>query len=148
MRPLARPLSHIASVRHSSGRRAVGSLEGGLTDKQRAFVAEYLVDFNATQAAIRAGYSENSAAAIGYENLRKPDIARALTTALLARAERLEVTEDVIVAGLLKEAMSAGSDAARVSAWTQLGKYKAMFTDRMEHSGDLPAILVERSGDE
>lgn len=46
-----------------------------LTNKQRVFVAEYVVDFNATRAAIAAGYSENSAANIGYENVRKPDIA-------------------------------------------------------------------------
>ena len=46
-----------------------------LTHKQRLFVNEYLIDFNATQAAIRAGYSEKSAAIIGWENLRKPNIA-------------------------------------------------------------------------
>lgn len=45
-----------------------------LTNKQSAFVSEYLIDFNATQAAIRAGYSENTARAIGHENLTKPDI--------------------------------------------------------------------------
>ncbi len=45
-----------------------------LTNKQRAFITEYLKDFNATQAAIRAGYSERSAADIGHENLRKPKI--------------------------------------------------------------------------
>lgn len=44
------------------------------TDKQRRFIEEYLVDFNATQAAIRAGYSENTAYSIGQENLKKPDI--------------------------------------------------------------------------
>jgi len=42
-----------------------------LTAKQQSFIAEYLVDLNATQAAIRAGYSENTAAAIGSENLTK-----------------------------------------------------------------------------
>lgn len=46
-----------------------------LSHKQRAFIDEYLIDFNATQAAIRAGYSEKSARAIGHENLTKPDIA-------------------------------------------------------------------------
>jgi phage terminase small subunit len=49
-----------------------------LTDKQARFVSEYLVDLNATQAAIRAGYSEKTATAIGCENLRKPDIAAAI----------------------------------------------------------------------
>lgn len=46
-----------------------------LSRKQRAFVDEYLHDFNATQAAIRAGYSEKTARSIGHENLTKPDIA-------------------------------------------------------------------------
>lgn len=45
-----------------------------LTAKQRRFVEEYCVDFNATQAAIRAGYSETTASEIGWENLRKPQI--------------------------------------------------------------------------
>lgn len=46
-----------------------------LTPKQERFCHEYLVDFNATQAAIRSGYSEDSAGSIGHENLNKPEIA-------------------------------------------------------------------------
>ena len=46
----------------------------GLTDKQKIFVYEYLIDFNATQAAIRAGYSKDTAGAIGAENLKKAQI--------------------------------------------------------------------------
>ena len=49
-----------------------------LTRKQRAFIDEYLIDFNATQAAIRAGYSERTAYSIGWENLRKPEIQEAI----------------------------------------------------------------------
>jgi phage terminase small subunit len=45
-----------------------------LTDKQEMFCREYLIDLNATQAAIRAGYSEKTARALGCENLTKPDI--------------------------------------------------------------------------
>ncbi|HGN6738866.1 TPA: terminase small subunit, partial [Pseudomonas aeruginosa] len=48
-----------------------------LTAKQRRFVAEYLLDLNATQAAIRAGYSKNRASEIGYQLLQKPDITSA-----------------------------------------------------------------------
>ena len=51
-----------------------------LTAKQARFVEEYLIDLNATQAAIRAGYSEKTAAAVGHENLRKPKIAESLTS--------------------------------------------------------------------
>lgn len=49
-----------------------------LNAKQQRFVEEYVIDFNATQAAIRAGYSEDSAGDIGYENLRKPEIVKAV----------------------------------------------------------------------
>ena len=45
-----------------------------LTDKQRRFCEEYVVDWNATQAAIRAGYSEKTAKETGYENLTKPHV--------------------------------------------------------------------------
>lgn len=45
-----------------------------LTDKQERFIQEYMIDFNATQSAIRAGYSAKTAYSIGEENLRKPEI--------------------------------------------------------------------------
>lgn len=57
-----------------------------LTPKQQLFVAEYIKDLNATQAAIRAGYSEDSAHSIGSENLRKPEIAEAIELAMDERA--------------------------------------------------------------
>jgi phage terminase small subunit len=49
-----------------------------MTDKQKRFCEEYLRDFNLTQAAIRAGYSKDTAYAIGWENLRKPEIKAAI----------------------------------------------------------------------
>ena len=49
-----------------------------LTAKQARFVSEYIIDFNATQAAVRAGYSEKTAYSIGTENLRKPEIEKAI----------------------------------------------------------------------
>lgn len=56
-----------------------------LTRKQQKFVDEYLVDLNGTQAAIRAGYSTDTACAIASENLRKPYIAAAIDAAMAAR---------------------------------------------------------------
>ena len=47
-----------------------------LTPKQQRFVEEYLIDLNATQAAIRASYSEKTAYSVGHENLKKPEIQR------------------------------------------------------------------------
>ena len=53
-----------------------------MTAKQQLFVDEYLIDLNATQAALRAGYSEKTARSIGAENLSKPDIEKAIADAL------------------------------------------------------------------
>jgi len=55
--------------------------ERKLISKERLFVAEYLKDLNATQEAIRAGYSKKTAYIIGHENLRKPKIQKALSEA-------------------------------------------------------------------
>jgi phage terminase small subunit len=68
-----------------------------LTDKQQRFVEEYLIDLNATQAAIRAGYSEESARSIGSENLTKPDIQEAISDARARLTEAAQVTQERIV---------------------------------------------------
>lgn len=73
-----------------------------LTSKQDRFVQEYLVDLNATQAAIRAGYSKKTAAAIGAENLTKPKIAEAVQNAMAERAKRTEITADKVLQELAK----------------------------------------------
>ena len=91
---------------------------------------EYTKCLNATEAAKRAGYSERSAAEIGYENLRKPKIATAIEAAMTELYSGDDLTQDVVVAGLLKEASYALPDGARVTAWSWLGRYFAMFTDK------------------
>lgn len=68
-----------------------------LTDLQRKFVKEYLIDLNATQAAIRAGYSEKTAYSIGQENLKKPQISAAIQAAINKRAEKTEITADKVL---------------------------------------------------
>lgn len=73
-----------------------------LTPKQERFVEEYLVDLNATQAAIRAGYSERTAGATGHENLRKPEIAAAIQRAQEERSKRTEVTADRVLQELAR----------------------------------------------
>lgn len=65
-----------------------------LTTKQRRFVDEYLVDHNATQAAIRAGYSAKTASETAYENIRKPQIEIAIQEALQKQQARTEITAD------------------------------------------------------
>ena len=73
-----------------------------LTEKQRRFVAEYLVDLNATQAAIRAGYSSKTAHSVGHENLRKPEISAAVQEAMKAREQRTEITQDRVLQELAR----------------------------------------------
>lgn len=73
-----------------------------LTAKQQTFVNEYIVDLNATQAAIRAGYSEETASSIGSENLGKPEISDAIQVALDLRADRTRITADRVLVEVAK----------------------------------------------
>lgn len=68
-----------------------------LTPKQERFVAEYLIDMNASQAAVRAGYSARTAGALGFENLKKPEIAAAIQSAQKKRSARVEITQDRVL---------------------------------------------------
>ena len=68
-----------------------------LTDKQQRFVEEYLIDLNATQAAIRAGYSGDTAKEIGYENLTKPHVAEAIQAAMAERSKRTQIDADYVL---------------------------------------------------
>jgi len=77
-----------------------------LTAKQQRFVEEYLVDLNATQAAVRAGYSDRTAYSVGPENLKKPGIVAALTDARAKRSERTEITADRVLEEYAKIAFS------------------------------------------
>lgn len=69
----------------------------GLTDKQKRFCDEYLVDCNATQAAIRAGYSKKTAHAIGDENLRKPAIRACIDARMAEKESELIATQDEVL---------------------------------------------------
>ena len=66
-----------------------------LTGKQERFVQEYLIDLNASQAAIRAGYSKDTATQMGYENLTKPYIQDAVQKAKEVIAKRNEFSQDL-----------------------------------------------------
>ena len=68
-----------------------------LRHKQQRFVEEYLIDLNATQAAIRAGYSVHTARSIGQENLTKPAILTAIQAAQAKRSQRIEMTQDAVL---------------------------------------------------
>ncbi len=71
-----------------------------LTDKQENFAQEYIKDYNGTQAAIRAGYSKDTAAVIASENLRKPNIELRINTLREEIYKRNQVTIDEVISGL------------------------------------------------
>jgi phage terminase small subunit len=68
-----------------------------LTDKQKRFCEEYLIDLNATQAAIRAGYSQKTAHSIGAENLIKPEVQEHVALLQKERSERVQVSADWVL---------------------------------------------------
>lgn len=87
-----------------------------LTEKMIRFCNEYLIDLNATQAAIRAGYSENSARQIGDENLSKPDIQAYLEVRRKEIQTRLELSQDWVLKRL-KEISDRSMQAEPVLKW-------------------------------
>jgi phage terminase small subunit len=109
-----------------------------LTGKQTLFVSEYLVDLNATQAAIRAGYGVRSARVNAYRVLQKPEVAEAIRLAVEARAERLQLSsEDVLrsIVDIRGKAVTGGKLTQALRANELLGRHLKLFTDRVEHSG-------------
>lgn len=85
-----------------------------LTAKQRRFVDEYLVDLNATQAAIRAGYSAKTAGQIGERLLKKVEIQEATQQRMKDRSRRTEITQDRVLQELAKIGFS---DIRRAVSW-------------------------------
>lgn len=73
-----------------------------MNHRQRLFVQEYFIDLNATQAAIRAGYSKKTAGEIGYEILKKTEIQEALSEGFRERSERLGKDADWVVERLIE----------------------------------------------
>jgi phage terminase small subunit len=81
-------------------------MKNKLTPKQSIFVQEYLIDLNATQAAIRAGYSAKSACSMAFSMLRKHDIQTAIQVAMNKRSERTKITADNVLNEIAKMAFS------------------------------------------
>lgn len=86
-----------------------------LTKKQKLFVEEYLIDLNATQAAIRAGYSPQTAYSIGEENLKKPEIKNSIEKALAERSKRTGINADRVLTEIAKIAFMNPADAINFS---------------------------------
>ena len=134
-----------------------------LTPKQQRFVEEYLIDLNATQSAIRAGYSEKTASEQGSRMLGNVKVQAAIQEAQNKRTERTEITQDYVLSNIQKviercmqqEAVQArdgspllveGPDGdlaclfefkenGALKGLELLGKHLGMFKDKIEHTG-------------
>ena len=139
-----------------------------MTDKQNAFVTEYLKDMNLTQAAIRAGYSPKTAYSIGQRLMKNVEVSNAINSAMSERQQRTEITVDYVIDNLReivdrtmqkKPVIVKGeqlTDENGLGVWCfdaknaikaleLLGKHLNMFTDKIQANikSDMPTTLAE-----
>lgn len=110
----------------------------GLNNKQERFVAEYVIDLNATQAAIRAGYSAKTAEQQGHRLLRNAKVALAVDAARTKIAAKLDLTAERVLADIARIASKAENAAefhAALKGHELLGKHLKLFTEKHEHGG-------------
>ncbi|MGB4967049.1 MAG: terminase small subunit [Candidatus Saccharimonadales bacterium] len=118
--------------------------------KQARFVEEYLIDLNATQAAIRAGYSAKTAYAIGNKLLKETEIKETIAAEMQSRSERTGITADKVLAdieAIKADAMKAMADkdgnlamvnhGAALKACELQGRHLEMWSDKLKVSGEI-----------
>ena len=134
-----------------------------MTDKQKLFCKEYLVDLNATQAAIRAGYSEKTAYSQGQRLLKDVEIQEEIQKLMNKRSDKVEITAENVLNDILdirdlckENSVIEDSDGnlkvnrdavnSRIKANELLGKHLKLFTDKVEHSGEIkiPELTIVR----
>lgn len=143
-----------------------------LTARQRRFCDEYLIDLNATQAAIRAGYSEKNARNIASENLAKPNIKAYIDERMAEKESQLIATQDEVLKYLTSvlrgesqsteivvEGTGDGcseahtlkkepSEKDRLKAAELLGKRYGLYTDKIETDVDMELNINIDYGDD
>lgn len=111
------------------------------TDKQLRFINEYVVDCNATQAAIRAGYSQKTSYAIGQENLTKPEIKEAIAKKMEELSKKTEITKEYLV-DVLHTVIKKSSQAEPVMKGGEpTGEYKYDSSGVVKAVGELNKML-------
>lgn len=127
--------------------RAAGSK---LTDKQAAFVREYLVDCNATQAAIRAGYPARSAGQQGERLLKKDEIRELVDAAREKLVEKVETDAEWVLRRLKEEAndySEFATHSGRIRALELVGKINGAFEkDNSQKASPLDTLLKSLTG--
>ena len=117
-----------------------------MTEKQKLFCEEYLIDLNATQAALRAGYSEKTAYSIGNENLKKPETVVVTCKARKSHYDNKgkKVTDEA-EQPICVEIPTKVSDVNKAAE--MLGKYYALFTEKLNVDGDMDySIKIDYGG--
>lgn len=119
-----------------------------LTDKQEMFCREYLVDLNATQAAIRAGYSDKTANRIAAQLLSKLDIGKRIQELKSERGERLEVDADYVLKRLVEidqmdvaDILLSNGEIKPIKDWPKVWRITLSGIDVTEIAGDAAGLL-------
>ena len=118
-----------------------------LTNKQEMFCKEYLIDLNATQAAVRAGYSVKTARVIGGENLLKPAISSYIQSLMTERSINTGITAEWVLNGIkdLTDTLLASEEPkAAYKGFELAGKHLALFTEKVELEGNVQVTEIAR----
>jgi phage terminase small subunit len=131
----------------------MGSPVSGLTPKQARFVAEYLIDLNGTQAAIRAGYSKKTAQEQSSRLLSNVMVSAAVEAGRTKITDRLEITAESLIRDVLEignEAREAASFTAALKSRDMLGNtlvdgnpFEGALTVKVEGSGEKPQTALQ-----
>ena len=134
-----------------------------MTAKQKRFCDEYLIDLNATQAAIRAGYSKKTAYAIGEQNLKKLELQNYIEERMKEKEDSLIAKQDEVLKyltsvmrgeskssvlamagdGVQEVIQKPPDEKERTKAAELLGKRYRLFTDKVEVEGAVPIVIVD-----
>jgi len=121
-----------------------------LSPKMEKFVEEYLIDLNASEAVLRAGYKTRNQNRMGAELLRHPLVKSAIDKHMEKRRDRMELTADYVLTKLVNivEQTENGNPSAALRGLELLGKHLGLYRDRQEISGpDGGAIEMEQKAE-